>query len=212
MTTNVDLTTDTANRSTLYTTLCLPYGSRSIRVMDIHGPSNSEDGGPLRCDLRVIDLDSECCPPFTALSYVWGIEIARSYSITCNSSILTVTANCHSALRHLRKKFSEFTIWIDAICINQGDDREKENQIQIMGDIYSAAETVFVWLGDGDMATDRAMDYLESTGYREHFFSNSNKSIEQNPLEVAIASWCGFTALLSARGPLYPSQGHRMFS
>jgi hypothetical protein len=44
-------------------------------------------------------------------------------------------------------------IWIDAICINQADNREKESQVQMMGDIYHRAFNVVVWLGESDDAT-----------------------------------------------------------
>ena len=40
-------------------------------------------------------------------------------------------------------------IWIDAVCINQNDDLEKSGQIPLMGEIYSKAAEVLVWLGSG---------------------------------------------------------------
>ncbi|KAF2093590.1 hypothetical protein NA57DRAFT_81092 [Rhizodiscina lignyota] len=44
----------------------------------------------------------------------------------------------------------EEPIWIDAICINQKDESEKASQINLMGDIYSFASRVILWLGKGD--------------------------------------------------------------
>jgi hypothetical protein len=173
---------DTDDVSTLYTTLALPKDSRSIRILDVYSASSSEDG-PLQCGLRVINLDSENCPPFTALSYVWGIKTAGSYCISCNSSSLAITPNCYSALRHLRKKLGKFTIWIDAICINQYDEGEKMRQIQLMGDIYSNAETVYIWLGDSNPATTRAMTYLKSAGYLKYFFSKDESTEHELLLE-----------------------------
>ena len=43
-------------------------------------------------------------------------------------------------------------IWVDAICINQGEKdeatkREKYRQLDLMGQIYELAERVLVWLG-----------------------------------------------------------------
>ena len=40
-------------------------------------------------------------------------------------------------------------VWVDAICINQNDIVERNQQVQIMGDIYRAASRVRVWLGHG---------------------------------------------------------------
>ncbi|KAI0839750.1 heterokaryon incompatibility protein-domain-containing protein [Hypoxylon sp. FL0890] len=43
-------------------------------------------------------------------------------------------------------------IWIDAICINQQDRAEKENQVKLMDKIYANATTVKVWLGEASAA------------------------------------------------------------
>jgi Heterokaryon incompatibility protein (HET) len=39
-------------------------------------------------------------------------------------------------------------LWIDAICIDQTNEIEKASQIPLMGNIYSNAELVIVWLGE----------------------------------------------------------------
>ncbi|OCL08538.1 HET-domain-containing protein, partial [Glonium stellatum] len=119
-----------------------------IRLLHVHAPSSpGDDRDTIRCDLQVVDLASERCPPFAALTYVWGTKAAGTNFITCGASTLAIMQNCHSALEHLRKKLGEFTIWVDAICINQDDEGEKMMQIPLMGDIYSNAKTVYVWLG-----------------------------------------------------------------
>lgn len=41
-------------------------------------------------------------------------------------------------------------LWVDAICINQADVRERSEQVAIMRDIYQHAERVLVWLGEED--------------------------------------------------------------
>ncbi|TGJ85572.1 hypothetical protein E0Z10_g3198 [Xylaria hypoxylon] len=70
---------------------------------------------------------------------------------------LCVTDNCVAALHHLRDKLGSFTIWVDAICINQSTKDEKPQQIPLMGSIYQGAEKVYIWLGEGSAATGRAM-------------------------------------------------------
>ena len=52
-----------------------------------------------------------------------------------------------NALTYLRLEEEERVLWIDAICINQQDVREKSSQICIMPYIYTRAKTVIVWLG-----------------------------------------------------------------
>ena len=46
------------------------------------------------------------------------------------------------------------TIWVDAICINQADAREREAQVQLMGQIFQFATSVYIWLGPGTKASD----------------------------------------------------------
>lgn len=204
------MTKNTDNVPALYTTFTLPILSKSIRILDVNDCSSSEDGGPIQCGLRVIDLDSESQPQFAALSYVWGIETARSHSIICNSFAIAVTANCHSALQHLRKKLGKFTIWIDAICINQQDEEEKMKQIQFMGDIYSKAETVYTWLGESNVATNRAMTYLGNARYLDFFFSKDEQT-EHELLKPTIwsAAWSSFAVRWSlTNNTLFPSLNH----
>ena len=56
--------------------------------------------------------------------------------------------------------------WIDAICINQGDEQEKSNHIVRMRDIYASADRVCAWLGENSQQEDiiirRAIDITNS--------------------------------------------------
>jgi hypothetical protein len=47
--------------------------------------------------------------------------------------------------------------WIDAICIDQNNDDEKSSQVALMGEIYTSAYQVVVWLGKTDRGSDRAI-------------------------------------------------------
>lgn len=50
--------------------------------------------------------------------------------------------------------------WLDAICVNQNDQYETEQQTSIMHKIYEAAQHVFAWLGTANPSSDVAMDFL----------------------------------------------------
>ena len=153
----------------LYSSHPIPVTTKCIRVLDIQAPSSLQpDGGPVQGSLRVIDLDQK--PIFSALSYVWGQFSTTPKTISCESVAFPVSDSCYSALMHLRRKLGDFTIWIDAICINQTSIAEKQLQIPLMGDIYDRAIRVFVWLGEGTSATDRAMIYIRNCGLLEYFF------------------------------------------
>ncbi|RDL33032.1 uncharacterized protein BP5553_08471 [Venustampulla echinocandica] len=164
----------------LYTAHPLSPNSKCIRIIDIHAPtalSPSQEPEIIYADLRVIDLESQ--PSFAALSYVWGAYAPEPHTISCSNCKIPVTANCYSALLHLRKRLGRFTIWIDAICIDQNSDAEKSQQIPLMNRIYSDAKAVYVWLGDGNPATDRAMRYLANAGKLEYFIKNSTSTEEE---------------------------------
>jgi hypothetical protein len=45
-------------------------------------------------------------------------------------------------------------------CIDQQSTKEKEQQVPLMGDIYTGASEVYIWLGANSAATERAMVYL----------------------------------------------------
>ncbi|UKZ52176.1 hypothetical protein TrVGV298_005951 [Trichoderma virens] len=108
-------------------------------------------------------MDSALQPrmPYTALSYTWGLETPTA-PILCNGSILEVTLNLHEALLYLRYMGVE-TIWIDAICINQSSNIEKEEQVKRMTQIYKQANSLVVWIGGPTGASKNGMlllDYL----------------------------------------------------
>lgn len=51
-------------------------------------------------------------------------------------------------LRYLRPSRGERVVWVDAICINQKDSKERGEQVAKMGRIYSQCFQVVIWLGD----------------------------------------------------------------
>jgi hypothetical protein len=79
-------------------------------------------------------------PQYEALSYVWGpIEMK---SISLNGQSCDVRENLFDALVTLRHENQQRTLWVDAICINQDDMKERNHQVSRMGSIYSQAEKV----------------------------------------------------------------------
>ena len=86
-------------------------------------------------------------PVYEALSYTWGSE-QKSHSIVCAGHSLPVTKNLYEALKRLRDREHRRTIWVDAICIDQENNREKVQYVRMMKDIYYHAERVLVWLGE----------------------------------------------------------------
>jgi len=145
--------------------------------------------GSFSADVRVL-LDCELfsdsnIPIFEALSYTWGsaenpvsISVASSDDNPSNDTDLLVTSNLAAALPYLRYEDRARILWIDAICVNQQDLNERSQQVQRMGDIYSLAERVVVWLGPNENNSTMAMSILQSL----------SKKIEVDWLSITMSS------------------------
>ncbi|KAM0274918.1 hypothetical protein ACHAQH_007727 [Verticillium albo-atrum] len=115
-----------------------------IRVLTLQ-PAGLDDD--IQVTLRTVDLYSRPTSEYEALSYVWGDETDLTSVTVDNDFSIKVTANLDVALRHLRRQDKPRTLWIDAICINQQDDKERGQQVSQMGDIYQRTNRVVAWLG-----------------------------------------------------------------
>ncbi|KAK3948649.1 heterokaryon incompatibility protein-domain-containing protein [Pseudoneurospora amorphoporcata] len=135
----------------------VPVSRGYIRLLQLL-PSEDEDAA-IHCRLFPATLDSKGTRPYEALSYVWGSE-DKPCSISINGCDLAVGKNLYVAMLHLRDHFIERTIWIDAICINQGDNEEKGHQVQSMAKIYAKASRVIVWLGEEAAGSDQALEEI----------------------------------------------------
>ena len=79
----------------------------------------------------------------------------------CSGKQVRITTSLFTALQRLRHANVERVLWADAFCINQADLGEKNTQVPLMRDIYSQAERVLIWLGEGSAETDKAFRVLE---------------------------------------------------
>ncbi|EME43961.1 hypothetical protein DOTSEDRAFT_95538, partial [Dothistroma septosporum NZE10] len=113
-----------------------------IRLLDIQ-PGQWSDG--IICRLRIARLSSR--PSYEALSYTWGPSSERRCITLHDKAGFEATDNAYAALRRFRYKDSSRTLWVDALCVNQGDLSERVQQVQMMGQIYRRAERCLIWLG-----------------------------------------------------------------
>ena len=111
--------------------------------------------------------------PYTALSYCWGAEnysgqlfVLPSYYEEFDHSSkrlwgpaiqhanpVPIRDNLFRALFRFRASGPDakpVALWVDSLCINQNNAREKTQQLARMVDIYSKASNVSVWLGESD--------------------------------------------------------------
>ncbi|KAF9889455.1 hypothetical protein FE257_007357 [Aspergillus nanangensis] len=127
----------------------------AIRLLVIE-PGSADD--PI--SIRLVPACLSDNPQFEAISYVWG-NPAQTKPVFCSGGVIHITHNLHAALQHLRLPNAERVLWADAVCINQADVGEKNQQVPLMKDIYSRASAVLVWLGSGSREVERALDALE---------------------------------------------------
>ncbi|KAG4415970.1 hypothetical protein IFR04_010920 [Cadophora malorum] len=99
----------------------------------------------VRCEIFHAKLHE--APPFKALSYTWGSPNDPQHSIIMNGRTISVRENLFLALQQFHTRPETLIIWIDAVCINQADENERNEQVAKMKTIYEHAEEVCVWLG-----------------------------------------------------------------
>ena len=86
-------------------------------------------------------------PSYECISYAWGEQAAISQALV-NDNAVSIGANIHDCLRHLAPATGSRLLWVDSLCINQGDNAEKSTQVHKMGQIFRSATRVLVWLGN----------------------------------------------------------------
>ncbi|WYZ37877.1 hypothetical protein EsH8_II_001383 [Colletotrichum jinshuiense] len=72
------------------------------------------------------------------------------------------------------RKALDAPIWIDALCINQDNQKERTSQVQLMSRIFRQAKRVFAWLGPPDRLTNDAMEGLDKI-YESDILATSGK-------------------------------------
>jgi hypothetical protein len=149
----------------------LDTSKSQIRLIQI-APGKEDD--PIQCKFVVAELEKhreQSSFQYDALSYEWGSQSSQR-EIVVDGIPLMVGANLWNALHELREPHPTrpFTcnffnpIWIDAICINQQDFKERNFQIGLMDMIYRRADCVRVWLGPEDMHSKKAINLLRKIG------------------------------------------------
>ena len=104
-----------------------------------------------------VSLDED--PDYDALSYTWG-DPQPSRMIVVDGVEASVGPSLYGALNQIGH--ANRPLWVDSICINQDDQQERTDQVCLMGDIYSKADIVIMWLGEGEDDGDAALVFLEN--------------------------------------------------
>jgi hypothetical protein len=138
---------------------------------------------------------------FASLSYVWGDQ-SDTRIILVNNKQVNITANLESALRQFRSEglfVNRFWLWVDALCINQSDLKERAKEVQRMKDIYGASWTVIAWLGETSESSDAGLQLLrDMTAFREAGCEGELEvRLGQDPCFLGSTCWKGLHQLVN---------------
>lgn len=97
---------------------------------------------------------SKIAGPYKTLSYVWGPEQQPMHVLRTPSGDLNIKDALFTALVSLRSRHEPLTLWIDALCINQGDNREKTQQIALLPETFQRSASTLAFIGGGDQYSE----------------------------------------------------------
>ena len=126
----------------------------AIRLLALFPDQKAEE---LKCKIVHTTLSEK--PHYEALSYTWG-QVKSCAWIELENVLFPVTTNLYGALKDLRLVDQIRYLWVDSLCIDQCNDREKCTQVQRMAIIYSQAHRVLAWLGPSASDSDMAIDFI----------------------------------------------------
>ncbi|KAH9204255.1 heterokaryon incompatibility protein-domain-containing protein [Leptodontidium sp. 2 PMI_412] len=129
-------------------------------------------------------------PDYIAISYCWDPTSQKRGMFLCNKDSLLSNksfAVSETVLEVLNQVNAGQLVWIDQICINQGDEDEKLDQIYRMGKIYSKATKVFIWLGPTANESDLALESMEGMLHQVMRLNEATAAREDLPLNLASA-------------------------
>lgn len=156
---------------------------KDIRLVILKHGSSDE---PIHCKLVEVRFSQDI--RYEALSYEWGSRLKHKQPIYVNGVPRTIRKNLYDALLHLRRSRWDRYLWIDALCINQEDVKEKNHQLPLMGPIYGRAWDVLAWLGLTSDDSHLAICHLIKLGLDGHEASLKALNNEQQPLAKELDS------------------------
>jgi hypothetical protein len=116
-----------------------------IGVQQVRLLQYASDSTPDQVRLQIQVFDRRTKPQYAAMSYVWGDRDPKQI-VRLNGCDFEIGPNLHSALLCMRNGLSGW-FWIDAICIDQQNKVERNEQVSEMTQTYANAAFVASWVG-----------------------------------------------------------------
>lgn len=154
-------------------------GNNAFRLLRLLGG----EGDVVECELFHANSDYSKLR-YEAVSYCWGSK-QRESAILIDGKTSIVRESLIELLKHLRHSNPQKhrTIWIDAVCIDQGNNSERGHQVQQMRRIYASARRVIFWLGELTPDVRLLMIALDA-------FNRAAKAVGWNLLRDEAAEQC----------------------
>lgn len=165
---SLKMESEIGSKNSQYPDLCVT--APAIRLMKF---KDGSDGNSLEYKLESFELGSP--PPFTTLSYTWwdpfhvedesegtkssDIGGQSNHLAFCNQQPVRLRRNLYEALQTIKQRHDRPThLCVDAICINQMGDNERNSQVGLMSDV------AFAWLGPKLEFSDKTHALLYTFG------------------------------------------------
>lgn len=145
---------------------------KQVRLLEI---SSHLRNGMIDCNLTTRSLVGA---KYVVLSYRWGASDA-TFEISLNGKPFRVRQNLWMFLNVIREQ-EGMLLWIDALCINQQDTEERNQQVRIMGQIFQSAAMVVSWLGPSNADIEYAFDLMS------HVWSSSSADDDADRLPTLL--------------------------
>lgn len=189
------------NGDIIYTPLQRPD---SIRLLVIgHG---AEDA---RLNLSMIDMSLATKIPYLALSYAWEGD-RKTKEVLVGDARVSITSTVDSAILYIRELLDHFPgesigLWIDAICINQKDNKEKGLQVRLMADIYRDSKQVLVYLGHETVLNEEGLAMIARIQKTSEIVSEAKLDViasqqlfeHMGLIDPLTPGWCNLRAFFS---------------
>ncbi|EME85323.1 uncharacterized protein MYCFIDRAFT_171258 [Pseudocercospora fijiensis CIRAD86] len=197
----------------------IPTPPRLTSIMTIYRPLSSgttirllcllpgDHDEPVRIQLEPHQLGTT---PYEATSYRWE---GQPTAMMCDNAPLAIGKNAYDLLLVLRLRTPEQgrMLWMECVCINQQDTKEKEEQVKIMHLIYRGAKSVLIWLGLESAERHLAMalrifpSLMPRSMYENPHSGNSVKTCFFDSLTENSSAW----SLVQALSALFSRSWHR---
>lgn len=116
---------------------------------------------PIQCSListTLLACHDDLIENYTALSYVWG-DASQRKDVLVDGLRMDITVSLDLALRHIRDSVRTIRVWADALCIDQMNVRERNEQVAQMTLVYETAAHTIIFLG---LATKQSEAFIRA--------------------------------------------------